>query len=333
MFCDLFLFLNKFIGTSDKKLYFTKKLYPMNKFIKYNFTKYSKKEYNNFLTKIISQGIEGIILNAFNENAVIEKLNYIEEIHENIDDMVYLAHDRGLSAALEINLFSSKYLWNHKHFSPPISSHGAEFVPANNYYPICPNNKLSSERFVAIIEYLSNIVPDFFILNEFRFPYDWSTNTLDLQEKIPTFCYCPYCIAEFSSEVGIVVKNLDTLYDNISIWMNWRFDVMEDYFEFLMDKLTAKKSIIVQTPPLNLVDIPFSTGQVLLEYGERGAKISPMLFHKTRNRDMNWALEVLDIFKIDIPMELIIPSIQSDSKKDPGNILPAYDDYDEVLIY
>ncbi|MBN2279219.1 MAG: hypothetical protein JXQ65_01430 [Candidatus Marinimicrobia bacterium] len=305
----------------------------MNRLIKYNFTKYSKNNYHKFLSKLIENNIEGIIINAVDEKSVLRNSNFIEEFYDSTDNMVYLAHERGLLTAVELDVFSSRYLWQHHNFSPPVSSHGAEYMPVNHYYPVCPNNKLSSERVVSMIQKISNIIPDYFILKEFRFPYNWEHGSLDLQEKIPNYCYCPFCIAEFSSEVGIVVKNLDTIYDNINVWMNWRFDVLEDYFDFIMDNLVPKKAVIVQTPPLNLVDIPFSTGQVLLEYGEKGAKISPLLFHNTRNRDFNWALEVLDIFKIDIPKELIAPAVQSYDIKQPWQVLPAYEDYEEVLVY
>ena len=305
----------------------------MNKFIKYNFTKYNKKNYLNFLNKIISKNYRGIIINAVNSNAVIKKSNFLEEFHSHISEMIVLAHQKKILTALELNIFESKYIWQHENFSPPISSNGAEFISNNNYYPICPNNKLSSDRFVKLIDHFSNIIPDYFIISEFRFPYNWTDNPLDLQDKIPNFCYCPYCISEFSSEIGVAISDLNSLYDNISDWMQWRFEVMDDYFNYMLEKLIVKKCLVIQVPPLNLVDIPFSTGQVLLEYGESGAKISPLLFHKAKNKDPFWALEVLDVFKIDIPDEIIIPSIQINDINSPEEIFPAYDEYDDIFIY
>ncbi|MFP4547272.1 MAG: hypothetical protein ACLFQM_04015 [Fidelibacterota bacterium] len=305
----------------------------MNKLLKYNFNRFNKKEYVGFLDKIIAQDCDGIILSAFKQNVNRKKFAYTNEYHQSISEMIYMAHDRNLMTALELNLFSSKYLWNHKNFSPPVSSKGAEFPHTEDYYPVCPNNKLSSERIVKLIDAVSNIIPDYFILNEFRFPYDWQNNPLDLQDKIPNYCYCPYCIAEFSSELGIIINNIDTLFNNINAWMTWRFQVLEDYFEFILDKLVAKKDLIVQVPPLNLVDIPFSTGQTLLEYGEKGAKISPLLFHRTKQKDMNWSLEILELFKIDIPEEIIIPSIQHEVGQKTLKLPAALAEYDDVLIY
>src|SRR6056297_2275348 len=179
----------------------------MNKFLKYNFKRFNKKEYANFLDKIIAQDFDGVILSAFKPDVHGTKFAYTNEYQQSMSDMVYMAHDKNLMTALELNLFASKYLWHHKNFSPPISSKGAEFPHTETYYPVCPNNKLSSERIDKLIEEVSNIIPDYFILNEFRFPYDWWNNPLDLQDKIPNYCYCPYCIAEFSSELGIVINN------------------------------------------------------------------------------------------------------------------------------
>lgn len=305
----------------------------MNRLIKYNYKSYNKKHYTSFLQRISAQGYNGIIINAFKETVNRKKFAYINEYHQSITEMIYMAHDRDLKTAVELNLFSSKYLWQHKNFSPPISSKGAEISHTENYYPVCPNNKLTSERFVKLIDKASTVIPDYFVLNEFRFPYDWYNNPLDLQDKIPNYCYCPYCIAEFSSELGVVINNLDTLFNNINAWMNWRFQVLEDYFEYIMEKLVAKQDIIIQVPPLNLVDIPFSTGQTLLEYGEQGAKISPLLFHRTKGKDINWSMEILDLFKIDIPEEIIIPSIELHKSRKPLEIPAQLNEYRDILIY
>ncbi len=305
----------------------------MCKFIKYNFEKYSKKDYNYFLNKLLKNNIKGVIIDT--KISVNEKSNskFQTDLNPHINEMVILAHEKGLQTGLEISIFESKLLWDHNNFSPPVSSYGTEFIPKWDYYPVCPNNKLSTERLNQLLIHFENIVPDYYILKEFRFPYDWQHNSLDLQEKIPTYCYCPYCIGEFSASAGVIINNVDTLYDNITNWMQWRFEVLIDYLTIIMNKLSVKKSILIQVPPLNLVDIPFSTGQVLLDFAELGAKISPLLFHKTKDRDPMWGLEILDIFKIDIPSKIIIPSIQRSDEHHPGNILPAYTDYEDVMIY
>lgn len=305
----------------------------MSKFLKYNFKKYNKEDYNKFLSRALSNNIEGVIFSLHDSKAKFLKGNYEEEFIDEISDMLVLAHERCMKTAIEIDIFHSPYLWQHKNFSPPISSKGTEYLPTNGYYPICPNNKLSGERFAKLIEHVSNFIPDYFILSEFRFPYHWKENALDLQDKIPPFCYCPFCIGEFSSELGIVITDLNSLYDNINQWMNWRFEVLDDYFDYIMDKLVAKKAVVIQVPPLNLVDIPFSTGQVLLDYGEHGAKVSPMLFHRTKGKDAYWGLDVLDVFRIDIPKEIILPSIEVINKKNPSQIFPAYNEYEDIFIY
>jgi hypothetical protein len=305
----------------------------MRKFLKYTFKKYNKTEYNKFLSTLATQKIDGVIINALNHEAKFIQDNFLQEVQSSINEMVIMAHERDILTAVELDLFNSRYLWQHKNFTPPVSSHGAEYCVKHDYYPICPNNKLTIDRFSILIDFISNIIPDYFILSEFRFPYDWRHHSLDLPDKIPPYCYCPFCIGEFSSELGIVVTGLETLYANINEWMNWRFEVLDDYFEYLLDKLVPKRSVIIQVPPLNLVDIPFSTGQVLLDYAEQGAKISPLLFHRTKNKEANWALEILDVLKIDIPAEIILPAIEMTDKNNPGNTFSVYDDYDAVFIY
>ena len=305
----------------------------MSKYLKYNYKKYNKEDYNKFLSHSISKNIDGVIFSLLNPNAKFIEDDIESEFNPEISEMLVLAHERGLKTAIELDIFNSQYLWQHKNFTPPVSSKGTEYIPNNGYYPICPNNKLSSERFTKLVEYISNYIPDYFILSEFRFPYDWKSNSLDLQDKIPPFCYCPFCIGEFSSELGIAITDLESLNDNINQWMNWRFEVLDDYFDYLIEKLVTRKSIVIQVPPLNLVDIPFSTGQVLLDYGEQGAKISPMLFHQTKGKDPYWGLDNLDVFKIDIPKEIIIPSIELIDRKNPADIFPAYDDYEDIFIY
>ncbi len=305
----------------------------MSKYIKYNTDKYNLKNYLKFIDTIKLNRFDGIILPLFRSTETIKKYNFKIEYYTQINKMISLAESNGLKTAILIDVFNSYQIWQHGNFSAPITHLGLNYSPDSNYYPICPNNPLSIDRFDNIIKRLSTIKTNYIILDNFNFPFNWIKEKLDIQHKLPPYCYCPFCLTEFSTEIGRIISNHIDFYEVLPEWLEWRTNVIYKYFIELVESLSEDDKLIISTPPLHLIDIPFTIGQLPISFSEAETKISPKLFYNKKNKGSAWATNILNLYNLDLTKKHIVPALHIE-KDNTKEILPFNsDDYEDILYY
>src|SRR6056297_2546112 len=197
----------------------------MPKHIRYNLQKFRNKEIKNTLNSIKEAGFSGVVIPAARPNSN----SFTECEFFPVAELAYFAREQGLDLTLEINIFESWYVWKHKNFSAPIKFNNSPYYPDQdeNYYPICPNNPLSQRRIEKILSQLETVPESVSLLiSELGFPFDWKQNSLDIQHSHPPFCYCPFCLGEFSEYIDERVTEPQQIENNFRYWMDWRINVI-----------------------------------------------------------------------------------------------------------
>ena len=282
----------------------------MTKFVKYYPQVYNRKEFVENLRKIKQSGFDGVFLSATRSWEEIKQRRLKSEFYQ-ISRMIDIVREFGLQVGVILDCFHSPKLWTHENFSAPIGVSGVNFLPQSWYYPVCPSNPLAYERYYKMLEKMYSIsTPDFFVLDFLRFPFFWETMELDVQHRIPPYCYCPFCMGEFSSEVGEIVSSLSQIDELMPEWLEWRNQVIYDFFRDAKDLLENDSSIIVSLPPLSLIDLPFTTGQLPMAYSDAGSYVSPLLYHSQKKKDMLWIEDILDQYVFDIGRKKVAPSFE-----------------------
>lgn len=293
----------------------------MSLFIKYYPKFYKRKNFIDNLLKIKEAGFDGVFFpSMIPEGLSTTGSNRIEFFP--ISRMVELAKGLGLKTGVILRWFHSSKLWSVDTFSPPVSFSGASYNPDSWYHPVCPNNPSGLEYCDKLLRKMSKITqPDYFYLVFFRFPFFWEKEELDVQNRIPPFCYCPFCLAEFSSVVGEIINSTSKIIEMMPEWLEWRTVTIMNLLIDAKEVLAKKSRVIVSLPPLSLIDLPFTTGQLPLAFTDEGCLVSPLLHHISRRKNLLWVEDILDQYRIDVKTNKMFPSFEVSNKKEFEKIL------------
>jgi hypothetical protein len=231
--------------------------------------------------------------------------------------MIEVCREYDLKTGVILDSLNSQLVWRDENYTVPISFSSAAYKPQQNYYPICPSNPAGLEYFDKILMKMHRIpAPDYFYILNLRFPFFWQNEPLDIQNQVPPYCYCPFCITEFSSIVGEIINSGSQILDLITEWLEWRTSTIFNLFLDARELLPSNPRLIIALPPLSLIDLPFTTGQLPMAFTERGALISPQLSHRTRCQNYVWIEDMLEQYQFDIKSNKIMPCFGVSSLKD-----------------
>ena len=237
------------------------------------------------------------------------------------DKRVRLAIDRAnqlkLKTGILIDCFQGKDQYHSEYFTRPMNFKGAIYLPTTDYYPICPNNPVAIRHLLEKIESVNkHYQPDYIYLNHFQFPFNWEEENLDIQDQTPQYCYCPFCITEFSSVIGEIVTSSAQIEEVMPEWLEWRTDAISKLLGTVKRVIPKKTALIVGLPPLAVIDLPFATGLLPYSIVEEGCFISPMLYHKKVSNKIMWIEDILDQYKIDLNQRKIMPYFQIQNRQE-----------------
>ncbi len=267
------------------------------------------------LERIKSAGFDGLF---FPVSAQKSKLKIKEKtVNYPLQSMISQAKSLNLKTGVILNCFNDPALYQNDNFTPPGTNLGASYVPESDYYPICVNNPAGLQSFRQMINKVTGkIVPDYLYFEHFRFPFHWEKEELDIQSHIPPFCYCPFCVTEFSSVVGEIVSTGDQIQQMMPEWLEWRTEVLFNLLTDVIEKVAGRSQLIIALPPLSLIDLPFTTGQLPQMFIEEGCFVSPQLHHKIKDKNLAWIEDLLDQYQLDLRSNRLFPSFEYTNEKE-----------------
>jgi hypothetical protein len=244
-----------------------------------------------------------------------------------------LAKQAGLEVGLYIPCFESAKLWSKEDFSPPVNHAGSSAVSDEHYYPLCPNNPMSFNHFKNILKRLARLPDcDYYLFDYLHFPFDWERESLDVQYPLPKYCYCPFCVTEFSSMMGEVVSTASQIMEYLEEWLEWRTQVVNNLVLMARETLGPKGRIIISVPPLVLIDLPFTTGQLPAALSDMGCYIAPKLYHPTHQGNFMWIEDLLDQYLLELKPNKIFPQMQVNSEREYVSAVEMGNKYKPVGI-
>ncbi len=222
--------------------------------------------------------------------------------------MIEIAQSTGLKTGVVLDCFQNQFLWHKDNFTAPVNSTGAIYNPEKWYHPVCPSNPMGLDFYHNLLDKVYRLGSiDYCLLENLRFPFFWQNEDLDIQHRVPPFCYCPFCVTEFSSMMGEVVSFIGQIIEMLPDWLEWRSGVIMNLVHDARDFLMKKTKLIISTPPLALIDLPFATGQLPLAFVDNGCLIAPELHHRTKIGSTLWIEDLLDQYRLEFKMQKLFP--------------------------
>ncbi|PIS28018.1 MAG: hypothetical protein COT43_07475 [Candidatus Marinimicrobia bacterium CG08_land_8_20_14_0_20_45_22] len=288
----------------------------MPTFVKYIVNNYNREDFSENLNRIKDTGFDGVIISSTKSMSLPDSANWRSDFLP-ISRMIDIARGKGLKTGVILVFFHSPLLWKQESFSPPVGISGAAYVPDDWYHPVCPNNPTGLEYFYRLIDKMARVsAPDYFYLEHLRFPFFWEKEELDIQNRVPPFCYCPFCVTEFSSVVGEIITSPQQIVEMMPEWLQWRSTTIFNMIADAKQTLGKNSKLIISLPPLALIDLPFTTGQLPLAIADEGCFISPYLHHKQKQKNLMWAEDLLDQYRLEIKMKKIFPCFEASTRKE-----------------
>ena len=227
------------------------------------------------------------------------------------------AAQAGLKTGLVLDCFHNPILWQNEEFTPPVNSSGVAYLPQSTYFPVCPNNPQSIVYFDRVLAKMNQLPPpDFYYFEHFGYPFFWQNEELDIQLHVPPFCYCPFCITEFSSVVGEIVSTGHQLFEFMPEWLEWRTETMFDMLVNTRDVLANRAKIIVAVPPLSVIDLPFTTGVLPMAYVKEGFWISPSMLYRLKKKSFAWVEDLFEQYAMEITDKRVMPMFDPASARE-----------------
>ena len=285
----------------------------MARYIKYNLNHFKENRFAEDLNRIKKAGFSGVLILPQKSEVDINQAGFHNEFYP-FDKIINLCSQAGLDTILEFKIFESPYLWQHKNFTQPVNYNNIPYYPAKkeNYYPVCPNNPVAKKRFNNLINSLKKLPDSVSVLiSELGFPFNWKTNSLNIQYSQPPFCYCPFCMGEFSQYIEEKIIEPEQIQDNIRYWMDWRINVIYKYFDKLFAGLSTK-DLIISIPPLSLIDLPFATAQIPIAFLKDNARLASPLLHNLIDKKFSWVVSQLDHYDLEIEEQELVPIFDVD---------------------
>lgn len=173
-------------------------------------------------------------------------------------------------------------------------------------------HKKRIERILSLLETVPESVA--LLISELGFPFNWMENNLDIQNSHPPFCYCPFCLGEFSEYIDELVTEPQQVENNFRYWMDWRINVIYKYFVDIFFNL-IDNPLIISIHPLSLIDLTFVTGQIPIAFLREDARIAPPLLHVSKNKNFRWVIDQLRHYELEMDENDLIPILELDPDK------------------
>ncbi|MFH2049247.1 MAG: hypothetical protein ABIJ12_07360 [bacterium] len=294
-------------------------------FIKYYLHQYKIEIFMKNIVRIKDAGFDGIFFPATKSECRSNKHSSKIEFYP-VSEMIEKVREKELKAGIILQCFHSPQLWSIDSFSPPVNFDGTPYVPDSWYRPTCPNNPMSKERFKKILDEMSRIVPpDYFYLDFFRFPFFWEQEQLEVQHKVPPYCYCSHCFTSFSSLIGTPVYSVSQILEMLPEWLEWRTNSMIELLKDAKELLLNESQIIIATLPVSSAQLVFVTGQFPQGLIDKGCLISPLLYHAIKEKNISWVEEMLNQYQIDMKATDLFPGFQITDKEE-FNLIKQWQD-------
>jgi len=274
---------------------------------------YSKRELSRELKSLKESGCSGIFISIKAKS--LRSRESPKRTNGIVKNLLGQAKAAGLKTGAIVECFHESEYYLTDNCTPPVNYLGASYVPSADYYPICPNNPRAVQLCHSSIEQVTHKFDlDYLYLQHFRFPFFWEKEELDIQNRIPPFCYCPFCVTEFSSVMGEIVSSGEQMVSMMPEWLEWRSEVIQSLLAGIIARISNRIQVIIAHPPLSLIDLPFTTGQLPQRFIEEGCYLSPQLHHKVKQKDLVWVEDLLDQYQLELRANKIFPSFEFDSK-------------------
>jgi len=294
-------------------------------FIKYYLHQYKRETFMKNIARIKDAGFDGIFFSATKSESLSSKHSLKVEFYP-VSEMIEKVREKELKAGIILQCFHSPQLWSMDSFSPPVNFDGTPYVPDSWYRPTCPNNPMSRERFQKVLDEMSRIVPpDYFYFDFFRFPFFWEQEQLEVQHKVPPYCYCSHCLTSFSSSIGTTVYSVSQVLEMLPEWLEWRTNSMIELLENVKELLPDKSQIIIATPPITITNLVSTTGQFTQGLIDKGCLISPLLYHVIKKKKLSWVEKMLNQYQIDMKATDLFPGFQI-TDEDEFNLIKQWQD-------
>jgi len=284
----------------------------MAMYFHYNFKQHTTESELHFKSLVKSSEYKGIFFSGYHDTS---RKNKNDKQADGLNRLIGNAKDHGQQTGIIIDCFQNKQLYNSDDFNAPVAYTGAAYNPISNYYPICPNNPVGVQELLSKIDVLiAQFSPDYLYLDHFQFPFNWKEEELDIQDASPQFCYCPFCVTEFSSVVGEIVNRPQQIEEMMPEWLEWRTDAVLDLIISIKEHVEDKTQLIIGLPPLAVIDLPFSTGLLPYSIVDEGLIVSPQLYHNVKQKKLLWIEDILDQYRIDLNLRKVWPFFEVKNK-------------------
>lgn len=284
------------------------------------------------IVRIKDAGFNGVFFPATKSESLSSKHSLNIEFYP-VSEMIEKVREKELKVGIILQCFHSSQLWSRESFSPPIGSDGTPYVPDSWYRPTCPNNPMSRERFQKILNEMSEIVsPDYFYFDFFRFPFFWEQEQLEVQHKVPPYCYCSHCFTSFSSSIGTIVYSVSQVFEMLPKWLEWRTISLLEWIENAKELLPEESQIIIAIPPITITNLVLTTGQFTQGLIDKGCLLSPLLYHAIKKKNISWVEGMLNQYQTNIKATDLFPSFQITDKKE-FNLIKQWQDRFTGLIF
>lgn len=304
----------------------------MTLYFQYTPKQHSVKELSSLITFVKRSGFGGIFISMM-RGCRSRDLNSDRKEIDHIINTLKLVENQDLVTGIIIETFHNPHLYSSGEFTPPQNMHGVALVPSAEYHPVCPNNPDGLAYFHEVLRVVNEFpAPDYLVLDHLRYPFDWQREQLDVQHRIPPYCYCPFCVTEFSSMIGEIVASDEQITDYLPEWLEWRSGVILDRLLLAKRVLHDRSKIVVTFPPLSPIDLPFTTGQLPRAFIEEGCLLVPEIHHHKKKKEMDWVEDLLHQYRLDIKAAKLIPSLEIKSAGELGFARKQDSDYAGILI-
>jgi len=274
-----------------------------NNFLVYNPGQYDRKSLSDDLRKIKNNPFDGVVFSLTKPTTHQEKVSRFYPVNQ----MITLARELDFKVGLVLDCFENPVYWQKEFFTRPVNYQGKTSVADEFYSPVCPNNPFGIEYFQKLLLKVKRLPQvEFVLLQNLRFPFFWEAEDLDVQLQVPPYCYCPFCVTEFSSVIGEVITSTSQIIEYLPDWMEWRTGVIMSLIHDAREVLAQKTRLAVAVPPLAIIDLPFTTGQLPGAIVESGCLLTPLLYHKTKG-GTTWFEDIIEQYRLEIKPQKLMP--------------------------
>jgi hypothetical protein len=115
-------------------------------------------------------------------------------------------------------------------------------------------------------------------------------------------------------------------------WLEWRANVVLTLISEIRSTVAKQTELVIALPPLAIIDLSFSTGQLPYNLIETGLTVSPQLLHLKTHKNLIWIEDILDQYKIDLNSRKIMPMFEYRHQSEFDYVIQFENQFDSLLI-